>query len=98
MDALGEPYQRLARHRKLGSAVQATANFLDTTAASATQLLRQQPLVRLGVFLYLILIHVYVYFLLARMQRQAVLLLAAQDKAAHGGGGLQGAGLDSLPH
>lgn len=75
MDALGEPYQRLARHNKLGGAVKATANFLDTTAASASQLLRQQPLARLIVFLYIVLIHLYVYFLLARMQKQALLLL-----------------------
>jgi hypothetical protein len=80
MDALGEPYQRLARHNKLGGAVKATANFLDTTAASASQLLRQQPLARLIVFLYIVLIHLYVYFLLARMQRQA-LLLVSQDHA-----------------
>jgi hypothetical protein len=80
MDALGEPYQRLARHRKLGGAVKATANFLDTTAASASQLLRQQPLARLIVFLYLVLIHLYVYFLLARMQRQALMLMTQQDK------------------
>lgn len=82
MDALGEPYQRLARHRKLGGAVQATANFLDRTAASASQLLRQQPLARLIVFLYVVLIHLYVYFLLARMQRQAVMMLTAHDKGA----------------
>lgn len=81
MDALGEPYQRLARHNKLGGAVQATANFLDTTAASASQLLRQQPLARLIVFLYIVLIHLYVYFLLARMQKQALLLFSQQDKA-----------------
>lgn len=81
MDALGEPYQRLARHNKLGGAVQATARFLDSTAASASQLLRQQPLARLIMFLYIILIHLYVYFLLARMQKQALLLLAQQDKA-----------------
>lgn len=81
MDALGEPYQRLARHNKLGGAVQATARFLDTTAASASQLLRQQPLARLVVFLYIVLIHLYVYFLLARMQKQALQLFTQQDKA-----------------
>jgi hypothetical protein len=81
MDALGEPYQRLARHNKLGGAVKATANFLDTTAASASQLLRQQPLARLIVFLYIVLIHLYVYFLLARMQRQALLLIGQQEHA-----------------
>lgn len=86
MDALGEPYQRLARHRKLGGAVQATANFLDSTAASAAQLLRQQPLARLAVFLYIVLIHLYVYFLLARMQKQALMIIAQQDKGMLGGG------------
>ena len=80
MDALGEPYQRLARHNKIGGVVQASANFLDRSAASATQLLRQQPLVRLVVFLYLILIHLYVYFLLARMQKQALLLLGKAEQ------------------
>lgn len=79
MDALGEPYQRLARHNKLGGAVKATANFLDTTAASAAQLLRQQPLARLAVFAYIVLIHLYVYFLLARMQKQALHLMAQQE-------------------
>eukprot|EP00775_Hariotina_reticulata_P010414 gene10414-10572_t len=81
MDALGEPYQRLARHNKLGGAVQATARFLDTTAATAGQLLRQQPLARLIMFVYVVLIHLYVYFLLARMQRHALQLMAAQEKA-----------------
>lgn len=81
MDALGEPYQRLARHNKLGGAVQATARFLDTTAATASQLLRQQPLARLIVFVYVVLIHLYVYFLLARMQRHALQLMAVQEKA-----------------
>lgn len=89
MDALGEPYQRLARHNKLGGAVQATANFLDTTAASASQLLRQQPLARLIVFLYIVLIHLYVYFLLARMQRQALMLVAQQDHSSGVGPELQ---------
>lgn len=84
MDALGEPYQRLARHNKLGGAVKATANFLDTTAASASQLLRQQPLARLAVFLYVVLIHLYVYFLLARMQRQALSLVAGDHATGVG--------------
>lgn len=97
MDALGEPYQRLARHNKLGGAVQATANFLDTTAASASQLLRQQPLARLIVFLYIVLIHLYVYFLLARMQRQALMLVAQQDHSAGVGPELQLPGQQAPP-
>lgn len=91
MDALGEPYQRLARHSKLGGAVQASANFLDSTVATAMQLLRQQPLARLAVVGYVVLIHLYVYFLLARMQRQALMLVAKE----HGPGTLPGV---NLPH
>lgn len=69
MDALGEPYQRLTRHTGVGKAVKAAANLLDSTASTVSFLLRQYPLARLGVFAYLLLIHLYVYFLLARMQR-----------------------------
>jgi hypothetical protein len=87
MDALGEPYQRLARHNKLGGAVKATANFLDSTAASAAQLLRQQPLARLAVFAYVVLIHLYVYLLLARMQKQALHMHDKDGLQLPGGGG-----------
>lgn len=72
MDALGEPYQRLARHDKLGGAVQATARLLDTTAASASHIIRQYPLARLAVFGYLLLIHLFLYLVIARLQRQAI--------------------------
>jgi hypothetical protein len=78
MDALGEPYQRLARHNRLGGAVQATARFLDSTAGTISLMLRQYPLVRLGAFAYVVLIHIYVYFLIAKMQRQALGLLGAK--------------------
>ncbi|KAG2445585.1 hypothetical protein HXX76_000197 [Chlamydomonas incerta] len=71
MDALGEPYQRLARNNKVGKAVKAAANFLDSTASTTSYVLRQYPLVRLGVFAYVVLIHLYVYLLIARMQRMA---------------------------
>lgn len=71
MDALGEPYQRLARHNKVGKAVKAAANLLDGTASTAAWFLRQYPLGRLAVFGYLLLLHLYLYMLLARMQRFA---------------------------
>ncbi|PNW75212.1 hypothetical protein CHLRE_12g517500v5 [Chlamydomonas reinhardtii] len=71
MDALGEPYQRLARNNKVGKAVKAAANFLDSTASTTSYVLRQYPLARLGVFAYVVLIHLYVYLLIARMQRIA---------------------------
>lgn len=87
MDALGEPYQRLARHDALGGAVTAAARLLDTTAASASHLIRHHPLARLGVFSYLVLIHLLVYFLIYRMQHHAIAVHLAA------GGGLPGAGL-----
>jgi hypothetical protein len=89
MDALGEPYQRLARHNKLGGTVQAAARMLDSTAASASHLIRQHPLARLGVFAYFILVHVFLYLLILHMHHTAI--------APHGGlveaGGLPGVGL-----
>lgn len=87
MDALGEPYQRLARHNKLGGAVQATARFLDITAASASHLIRHYPLARLVVFVYVILIHLFVYLLIFKMQRHVLTL--------HTNSGLPGVGLPS---
>ncbi|PNH03320.1 Golgin candidate 1 [Tetrabaena socialis] len=71
MDALGEPYQRLARHTKVGKAVKAAANFLDSTASTTSFVLRQYPLARLCLFAYVALIHLYLYMLTARMQRLA---------------------------
>ena len=60
MDALGEPYQRLAQHTRVGRAVKAAANFLDSTASTAAYVLRQYPLGRLAAFGYLLLIHMWV--------------------------------------
>lgn len=93
MDALGEPYARLARHRKLGGAVTAAAGFLDRTAATASTLLRQRPLARLGLFAYLLLLHAYVYMLIARMQRQALLLSGPHGSVVDG----SGRGVHELP-
>lgn len=76
MDALGETYQRLASNNKVGSAVRTMARFMDATAATASMILRQYPLGRLLVFFYIILIHLYLYFLTGRLQHQAVTLEA----------------------
>ncbi|GAX74656.1 hypothetical protein CEUSTIGMA_g2104.t1 [Chlamydomonas eustigma] len=72
MDALGEPYQRLAQNDSVGRAVKAAAKLLDSTASTASFMLRQYPLARLLAFAYLFLIHLYVYFLIARLQGRAV--------------------------
>ena len=66
----------------MGKAVKAAASFLDTTAATSSFLLRQYPLARLLAAAYLLLIHLYVYVLLARLQGSAVGL---EDSAAAGG-------------
>ena len=73
MDSLGAPYQRLAQSNKVvGKAVKAAANFLDSASGSASFFLRQYPLVRIATFLYLVLIHLWVYTLLGRLQRSAL--------------------------
>ncbi len=48
------------------------ANFLDSTASSVSFLLRQYPLARIGAFAYLAFIHIWVYLLIARLQKDAV--------------------------
>ncbi len=91
MDALGEPYRRLARHNRVGGAVQATADFLDRSAAAAAHLIRQYPLARLGLFVYLVLIHLYVYWLIARMQHAALAVMAPVGGHAEGAAAVPGA-------
>lgn len=49
---------------QVGKAVKAAASLLDSTASSLSMLLRQYPLGRLAVLLYLLFIHAYIYYLL----------------------------------
>lgn len=71
--ALGEPYQRLAsRQDRVGKAVKAAANFVDKTASTVSFVLRQYPLVRLAALAYLLLMHLYLYIMTARMQHQLI--------------------------
>lgn len=71
MDALGDAYHRLANHSRLGNAVRTGARFLDDGASMAAKILRQYPLWRLVMFLYVIFVHLFVYFLLNRLQHRA---------------------------
>lgn len=48
----------------MGKAVKAAANLLDGTASSLSTMLRQYPLSRLAILLYLFFIHAYIYYLL----------------------------------
>ena len=65
MNALGPGYERLANAPgHIGGAVQASAKLLDQIALQAVILIRQSPLWRLGVFGYLLGMHLFIYALL----------------------------------
>ena len=46
--------------------------FLDATASAFVRLLRQYPLGRLVVFLYIIFVHVFIYILINRLHSYAL--------------------------
>ncbi|MEW5299563.1 MAG: hypothetical protein WDW36_002566 [Sanguina aurantia] len=87
MDALGESYERLARSGELGKVVRYTARMLDSSAATASMVLRRYPAGRLAIFLYILFIHVYVYFLTGYLQR----VVGRLDSSASGAGALSAA-------
>lgn len=45
---------------------------LDTSAAAAVRLIRQYPLGRLFIFLYIVSIHLFIYVLISRLQGKAL--------------------------
>jgi hypothetical protein len=69
----------LMQHNRVGKAVKVAARFLDSTASSASFFLRQYPLARLAIFGYLLFIHMYVYYLMARLQGMAVKIETLYD-------------------
>lgn len=78
MDALGDTYTRLANAPgHLGGAVKAGARLLDGSAVHAVRLLKQYPLGRLVVFWYIVVMHLFIYMLLHRLQHRA--FAAAHD-------------------
>jgi len=80
MKSLGAGYDRLASAPgHLGGAIEASARFLDTTASHAVFLLRQYPLWRLGVFVYVIGMHMFIYTLLHRLQHQVLHAIDTTD-------------------
>lgn len=72
MDSLGDTFYKLSQHKRVGRAVRTGALFLDNSASKLVHLLRQYPLWRLGVFLYLTFIHLYCYALITRLQTHVV--------------------------
>ncbi|PSC71978.1 golgin candidate 1 [Micractinium conductrix] len=71
MERIGDAYQRLANNDRVGGAVKAGAQFIDSTATQFVRILRQYPLGRLVVFAYVIGMHCFIYFLLHRLQHKA---------------------------
>eukprot|EP00192_Tetraselmis_astigmatica_P010187 CAMPEP_0117682706 /NCGR_PEP_ID=MMETSP0804-20121206/19859_1 /TAXON_ID=1074897 /ORGANISM="Tetraselmis astigmatica, Strain CCMP880" /LENGTH=829 /DNA_ID=CAMNT_0005492949 /DNA_START=415 /DNA_END=2904 /DNA_ORIENTATION=+ len=73
MDHLGAAYQRLANHAQLGGAIKGFTKAVDITAANAMSIMREYPLARVVLFLYSILIHLFVYILIQRLQNRYLL-------------------------
>ena len=46
--------------------------FLDATASAFVRLLRQYPLGRLVIFLYIVFVHVFIYILINRLHSYAL--------------------------
>ena len=68
-------YDRLAkRNRRVGGVLLNGARALDLSASTVASLIKSQPVVRLGLFAYLVLLHLFMYFLMARLQNKAVRL------------------------
>jgi len=83
MDSLGDAYARLANAPgHLGGAVKAGARLLDSSASQAVRVLRQYPLGRLIMFSYIIMMHLFIYLLLHRLQHRAFVA----GEVADGGG------------
>lgn len=50
----------------------AECRLLDATASTAVQILKQHPLGRLGAFVYIILIHLFLWVVIQRLQHKAL--------------------------
>jgi chromosome segregation ATPase len=76
-------YNRLAGDKRVGGAVKAGAKLLDATTNQAVYMLVRYPIWRLGLFLYIIGMHLFVYFLLHRLQHKAFLAHEALIDSEH---------------
>lgn len=79
-----KPLEPLAlQHRPMvGSSIQKAAKFLDSGAVSAGRFLWRHPLARLVFLFYLVFVHIFLLFLLHRLQEQADDLLSYKEAAA----------------
>ncbi|QDZ21399.1 golgin-like protein [Chloropicon primus] len=65
-------YDRLAKNRRVGNYLKKGAQALDFSTSTVVGLLKQQPIVRIGLFAYIMLIHFYLYWVMYRLSSKAV--------------------------
>jgi len=65
-------YDRLAKNRRVGNYIRRGAQALDFSTSTVVGLLKQQPVVRIGLFVYILSIHFFLYFMLARLQSKSI--------------------------
>eukprot|EP00246_Nothoceros_aenigmaticus_P002760 TRINITY_DN13623_c0_g2_i1.p1 TRINITY_DN13623_c0_g2~~TRINITY_DN13623_c0_g2_i1.p1 ORF type:complete len:380 (+),score=96.30 TRINITY_DN13623_c0_g2_i1:44-1141(+) len=71
--------------RRLGPSIQRAAKLLDFGAVTAGRFLWRRPLARLAVVFYVFFVHLFLMYLLHRLQIQADRCLASQAEAAAAG-------------
>ena len=76
IESMGPVYDRLAKNRRVGKVVQA----LEQSSSTVVRLLRQQPVVRIGLFVYIICVHFYLYWVLYRLQTKALHMTSAEEE------------------
>ena len=64
MSALGRTYKRLANHRKVGRFVRHSGRIIDEVGFGVARLLRQHPPARVFFFMYVLFMHVYIWFVM----------------------------------
>ncbi|XP_057861010.2 golgin-84 isoform X1 [Cryptomeria japonica] len=72
----------LQRRRMVGSSIRKAAKFLDSGAVSAGRFLWHHPLARLILLFYLVFVHIFLLYLLHRLQEQTERLLYSREAAA----------------
>ena len=72
MDSIGPVYSKLASHKKVGKYISSGARFLDVGASTLSALLKQKPLFRLVVFVYVLGVHAFIWLLLQKLQAKAL--------------------------
>ena len=72
IESIGPVYDRLAKNRRVGNYIRRGAQALDFSTSTVVGLLKKQPVVRIGLFVYIISIHFFLYFMMSRLQSKAI--------------------------